>query len=165
MKNFKLQTSNFKHRFRNMRQRTTVFWSLVSGAWFLVLATAHAQYSIDWFKVSGGGGTSTSGQFSLSGTIGQQDAGGPMTNGQFSVIGGFWVLPQAVQVVGVPTLFIVPATPGYATISWVPNTPGFVLQEVSSLASTNWINSPSGSANPTTVPAVVPAKFYRLFKP
>ena len=139
--------------------------SFVLGALCLGLSSASAQYAIDWFKVSGGGGTSTSGQFSLSGTIGQQDAGGPMTNGQFSVVGGFWVLPQAVQVFGAPTLFIVPATPGYATISWVPNTPGFVLQEVSSLASTNWSNSPSGSANPTTVPAVVPAKFYRLFKP
>jgi hypothetical protein len=126
---------------------------------------ASAQYSIDWFKVSGGGGTSANGQFSLSGTIGQYDAGGPMTNGQYSVIGGFWVLPQAVQVTGAPTLVIVPGAPGSATISWAPNTPGFVLQEVSSLASANWTNSPSGSANPVTVPAIAPAKFYRLLKP
>ena len=40
-------------------------------------ASAIAQpYSIDWFKIAGGGGTSTGGNYSLSGTIGQHDAGG-----------------------------------------------------------------------------------------
>jgi hypothetical protein len=124
-----------------------------------------AQYSIDWSTIDGGGGTSTNGQFTLSGTIGQPDAGGPMTNGQFSVTGGFWVLPTAVQVAGAPTLKIVPATPGNASISWSPNTPGYVLQETLSLASANWTNSTSGTTNPIVVPATVPAKFYRLFKP
>jgi len=66
---------------------------------------AAAQYSIDWFKVAGGGGTSTNTQFTLNGTIGQHDAGTPITNGQFSVTGGFWVLPTAVQTVGAPTDF------------------------------------------------------------
>jgi hypothetical protein len=127
--------------------------------------SASAQYSIDWFKVAGGGGTSTNAQYSLSGTIGQPDAGGPLTNGQFSVTGGFWVLPQAVQVVGAPTLTIVPASPGHATISWSPNTPGFVLQETWSLAPANWTNSTSGSTNPITLPTTVPGKFFRLFKP
>ena len=47
-------------------------------AWSLMLAaTGFAQqYSIDWHKIAGGGGTSTNGQFTLSGTIGQSDAGG-----------------------------------------------------------------------------------------
>jgi hypothetical protein len=35
------------------------------------------SYSIDWFKISGGGGTSGSGAYSVSSTIGQPDAGGP----------------------------------------------------------------------------------------
>jgi hypothetical protein len=87
------------------------------------------SYSIDWSKIAAGEGTSTNRQYSISGTIGQPDAGGPMTNGQYSVTGGFWALPQAVQTVGAPTLTIAPATPGFATISWTPNTPGFVLQE------------------------------------
>ena len=47
---------------------------------------AHAQYSIDWHTIDGGGGTSTGGpmigvNYSVSGTIGQADAGGPMTGG------------------------------------------------------------------------------------
>ena len=123
------------------------------------------QYSINWSKIAGGGGTSAGGQFSLSGTIGQQDAGPLMTNGQFSVIGGFWVLPQAIQVTGAPTLTIVPASPGFVTISWLPATPGFVLQETPTLSPTAWTNSPSGALNPVTVPSVSPSRFYRLFKP
>jgi hypothetical protein len=123
------------------------------------------SYSIDWFTIDGGGGTSTSGVFSVSGTIGQPDAGGPMSSGQYSLIGGFWALPIAMQATGAPTLTIVPAATGQATISWIPNTPGFVLQETLSLSPANWINSPSSATNPVTIPAALPKKFYRLFKP
>ena len=122
-------------------------------------------YSIDWHKIAGGGGTSTNGQFSLSGTIGQHDAGSIMTNGQFSVVGGFCVLPQAVQTEGAPTLTIAPAAPGFATISWAPAAPGFVLQETWSLSTPNWTNSVSGSTNPVNIEATIPAKFFRLYKP
>lgn len=142
--------------------------SLVLGCWCLVLLlcpNAQAQYSIDWFTIDGGGGTSAGGPYSVSGSIGQPDAGGPMTNGQYSVTGGFWALPTAVQVTDAPTLTIVRATPGNATISWTPATPGFVLQETWTLSPANWTNSPSGSGNPVTVPATLPTKFYRLFKP
>lgn len=124
------------------------------------------SYSIDWHTIDGGGGTSTGGVYSVSGTIGQPDAGTtPMTNGQYSVTGGFWVLPTAVQVTNAPTLTIVPAGAGQATISWTPNTPGFVLQETWVLSPANWTNSPSGATNPVVVPATLPTKFYRLCKP
>ena len=130
----------------------------------LIPAIGLAQtYSIDWHTIDGGGGTSTGGVYSVSGTIGQPDAGA-MSGGNFSVTGGFWSL-FAVQMPGAPTLTIVPAAPGNATIAWTPNTPGFVLQETISLSSTNWVNSPSGATNPIVVPATLPGKFYRLFKP
>ena len=123
----------------------------------------HAQsYSIDWFKIAGGGGTSTNAQLSLSGTIGQPDAGPAMTNGQFSVTGGFWALPTAVQTPGAPTLTITPGASGFAVITWAPNSPGYVLQETLSLSPANWTNSVSGSNNPATIPAFAPKKFYRL---
>jgi hypothetical protein len=136
----------------------------------LVLVTSavagQAQnFSIDWHTIDGGGGTSTGGVYAVSGTVGQPDAGGPMTNAQYSVTGGFWALPQAVQTAGAPMLTIVTVAPGSATISWTPNTPGFVLQETLSLTSTNWMNTASGATNPVVVPAVPPMKFYRLFKP
>ena len=126
---------------------------------------AQAQYSLDWWTVDGGGGTSTGGVYSVSGTIGQPDAGLSMTGGVYSVTGGFWALPIAVQTPGAPTLTIVSHAPGFALISWLPPTPGFVLQETPSLSTTNWIYSPSGATNPVVVPATLPARFYRLHKP
>ncbi|MBS0197152.1 MAG: hypothetical protein JSR77_10370 [Planctomycetes bacterium] len=58
----------------------------------LAASTAYGQdFSIPWYTIDGGGGTSSGGDFTLSGTIGQHDAGGPMTGGDFSVTGGFWV--------------------------------------------------------------------------
>ncbi|HXI72987.1 MAG TPA: hypothetical protein VNN22_21820 [Verrucomicrobiae bacterium] len=64
------------------------------------------QYSVDWYKIAGGGGTSTNSQYSVSGTIGQPDAGGAMSGGQYAVTGGFWSLINVVQTPGAPTLFI-----------------------------------------------------------
>jgi len=46
-------------------------------------------YDLSWHTIDGGGGTSTGGNFSLSGTIGQPDAG-VMTGGAFELRGGFW---------------------------------------------------------------------------
>ena len=130
-----------------------------------ILPAAAQNYSVTSHKIAGGSGTSTNGQFSVAGTVGQHDAGGAMTNGQYSASGGFWVLPVAVQTVDAPQLTIVPSAPGQATISWAPATPGFVLQETLSLAPSNWVNSASGATNPVTVPAAEPVKFYRLRKP
>jgi hypothetical protein len=80
----------------------------------------HAQqYSIDWYKVSGGGGTSTNGQYSLSGTIGQHDAGGPMTGGNYSLTGGFWAL-YAMQTPGLPLLYISRTGPSTVFVWWLP---------------------------------------------
>ena len=146
-------------------QRKTGLW-LATAALLVFTAAVHAQsFALDWFKIAGGGGTSTGGVYAVSGTIGQPDAGASMTNGQYSVTGGFWALPVAVQNEGAPTLTIVPAAPGLAAISWVPNTAGFVLQESPSLSAPAWTNSLSGATNPISVPATLPVKFYRLRKP
>jgi len=124
-----------------------------------------AQYAIDWSTIDGGGGTSTNGQYSVSGSIGQPDAGLTMTNGQYSLTGGFWALPQAVQVEGAPTFTIIKGAPGFANISWTPASTNWVLQERVNLTSGIWSNSPSGTTNPIAVPVTAPTKFYRLFKP
>jgi len=82
------------------------------------------------------------------------------------LVGGFWALPQLVQTPGAPTLFITNAAPGWATLWWTPATgTNWVLQERLSLSAGTWTNSPSGPINPVTVPAALPTKFYRLFKP
>src|ERR1700677_206818 len=64
------------------------------------------SYSINWYKVAGGGGTSSGGNYSISGTIGQPDAGGAMTGGGYSLTGGFWSLIAVVQSAGLPNLTI-----------------------------------------------------------
>lgn len=129
--------------------------------------TLHSQdYSIIWHTSDGGGGTSSSGVYSISGTMGQPDACRAMTNGQYSLTGGFWAWPKAVQTPGAPLLSITAANPGFAQISWAPHTgTNWVLQQTAVLSPANWTNSPSGFTNPVVVPAPLPAKFYRLFKP
>jgi hypothetical protein len=60
------------------------------GSVWMCVTSAHAQsYSIDWFTIDGGGGASTGGVYSVSGTIGQPDAG-VMSGGHYSLAGGFW---------------------------------------------------------------------------
>ena len=140
--------------------------SLVLGCWCLVLllgSSALAQFVVNWHTIDGGGGTSTGGVYQVSSTIGQHDAGGLMTSGPYSVTGGFWSL-YAVQTPGAPTLTIAPAAPGNATISWTTDTPGYVLQQTTTLSPVNWTNSPSGATNPIVVPVNQAARFYRLFK-
>jgi len=160
-------THNSKQRKRSLRSLRYLLWAfcfilLHSSA---ILSVRAQSYSIDWFTIDGGGGTSTGGVYSVSGTVGQSDANQqPMTGGSYSLVGGYWSV-FAVQTPGAPTLTIIPAAPGQATISWTPNTPGFVLQETLSLSPTNWVNSLSGATNPIVVPANLPTKFYRLFKP
>jgi len=56
----------------------TIKWSgIVCAVWFAWDATAQS-YSIDWYKISGGGGTSTSATYQVTGTIGQPEAGSAM---------------------------------------------------------------------------------------
>jgi hypothetical protein len=65
-----------------------------------------------------------------------------------------------------PQLSITPAAPSFAIVSWTPtNLPGFVLQQSDALVPAAWTNAPSGPTNPTTVPATLPTRFYRLSKP
>lgn len=54
-------------------------------------------YSIDWHTIDGGGGTSTGGGYSLSGTIGQPDAGS-MSGGGYTLGGGFWGLDVPIAI-------------------------------------------------------------------
>jgi hypothetical protein len=133
-------------------------------------AVSFAQsYSIDWFKIAGGGGTSTNGQFTLSGTIGQHDAGGPLTGGSFSLTGGFWSLISVVQSVGVPNLIIVPNGPNSVKVMW-PDTGAFTLQQNSNLANGGGWNTSGYSittangTNSITVTPPVGNLFFRLKK-
>jgi len=143
------------------RHRTGLF--LLVAFVLCAISVRAQQYSIDWFTLDGGGGTSTGGVYAVSGTIGQPDAGPAMNGGNFSLTGGFWSLLNVVQTPGAPALTIQRGTPGNAIVSWAPNTLGFVLQETLSLSPPNWTNSISGATNPVAIPASA-KKFFRLIK-
>ena len=102
---------------------------------------SHAQtYSIDWFKVAGGGGTSSNGTYALSGTIGQHDASqAPMIGGNYSLTGGFWAL-YAVQTPGAPYLTVILTTTNTVLVTWPSPSTGYTLQGNSALGNTNWQN-------------------------
>jgi hypothetical protein len=130
------------------------------------LSAVAQNYSIDWYKVSGGGGTSTGGVYSVSGTIGQHDAGGPMSGGNYSLTGGFWALISVVQTPGLPNLIV--THPGNSVIVSWPDTGSYTLQQNSTLAnSAGWMTSgyPVTTANGTNSVTVTPPAgnlFFRL---
>jgi hypothetical protein len=145
--------------------------SLVLGCWCMVLPSL-AQYSIDWYTVDGGGGTSTGGVFSVSGTIGQPDANAtPMVGGNFSLSGGYWSQLAVVQTPGSPLLSITLTTTNTAMISWPSPSTGFNLQQnTNSIAMVNWSNVVTAPTDTGTIKYIIinpPTgnRFYRLSKP
>lgn len=140
-------------------------------AMFSFCAGALAQsYSIDWYKIAGGGGTSTGGVYSVSGTIGQHDAtaNGAMTGGNYSLTGGFWALISVVQTAGAPTLYISHA--GSAVTVYWQDVSGWTLQQNSSLSvPANWSSSSgvtiSNGTNYLNLTSPAGNLFYRLTHP
>ena len=146
--------------------KTRLEFLFTAIALLFAAGTAPAQnYSIDWHTI-GGGGASTGGVYSVSGTIGQPDAGA-MAGGNYSLAGGFWSL-IAVQTPGAPLLTIT-ASSSNVIISWPSSSSGFGLQENTSLNPANWsaippTNSDNGTIKSITVPAGPGNRFYRLKK-
>jgi hypothetical protein len=139
---------------------------LICALWLcLPLAGFSQTYSIDWYKIAGGGGTSTGGTYTVSGTIGQPDASGQMSGGTYSVTGGFWSLISVVQTAGAPLLTVARNGNG-VLVSW-PNTGSFTLQTNGNLASSAWkasgitVNTTNG-INSVTINPPVGNLFFRL---
>ena len=127
------------------------------------------QFSIDWFTIDGGGGTSTGSAYSVSGTLGQPDAGEAMSGGNLSVNGGFWSWIAVVQTVGAPALTITPSGAS-VKVSWPSLSTGFVLQQNSDLTTTNWPASgfsisDDGTNKSITVTSPTGNLFFRLMHP
>ena len=104
------------------------------------VAIAGAQnYTIDWYTIGGGGGTSTGSVYAVSGTIGQPTVG-TTSNRNFSVTGGFWALIGAVQMPGSPLLSVYVTATNTVVVSWPSPSTGFVLQQNPNVNTTNWVN-------------------------
>ena len=136
----------------------------------LLPALCPAQnYSIDWYKIAGGGGTSAGGAYSVSGTIGQPDASSTMTGGSYSLTGGFWSLISVVQTAGLPNLTI-SYVGNQVVVSW-PDTGAYTLQQNGDIATAaNWaasgytVNTANGVSS-ITITAPAGKLFFRLSKP
>ena len=144
----------------------------IFGAVLIFLAitfSVRAQsYSIDWCKVSGGGGTSTGGVYAVSGTIGQPDASGAMTGGNYSLTGGFWALISVVQTSGAPTLYI-SHSGNSVTVYWQAVS-GWSLQQNNNLPlPANWTASggvtPLNGTNYLNISSPTGNLFFRLKNP
>jgi hypothetical protein len=126
----------------HFRLRGPVLSAVALGSALLVAATltpAHAQsFSIDWYTIDGGGGTSTGGAYQLSGTIGQSDAGA-MSGGNYSLTGGFWSIISVVQNPPGPLLSIRLTATNTVVISWPSPSTGFVLMANGDSSSHNWV--------------------------
>jgi len=142
---------------------------LVALIMALALSRAGAQsFAVDWFSIDGGGGTSTGGVYSVSGTIGQPDAG-HLSGGNYTIDGGFWGIIAAIQTPGAPLLRVVLTSTNTVIVAWPVASTGFSLQENASLGKTNWSGvtnvSVVGSEKQFLVSPPVGNRFYRLFRP
>ena len=136
------------------------------------LSAAHAQsYTIDWQTIDGGGGTSTGGVYSVTGTIGQPDAGPAMSGGNFTLQGGFWGIITAVQMPGAPLLSIFRTTTNTVAVFWPSPSTGWTLQQnTNSVSSVNWSNvtatiQDDGTSKTLIVNPPTGNRFYRLNRP
>jgi hypothetical protein len=127
------------------------------------------SYAINWYKIAGGGGTSTNGQYSVNGTIGQPDAGGAMSGGGYSLTGGFWSL-YAVQTAGTPVLGIQLTVTNTAMVYWSSPSTGYNLQVNTDLTTTNWVAPGETVTDNGTIKFIIVnpptgKRFYRLQHP
>jgi hypothetical protein len=145
-------------------------WSGILCVALLAWKTTAQVYVIDWNKVAGGGATSTKGQYLISGTIGQHDAGMAMTGGSYSLTGGFWSLIAVVQTPGAPFLTITHSG-NSVVVSWPSPSTGFSLQQNSNLANASgWFSfagtvSDNGVTKSVTNNSTIGSWFFRLAAP
>jgi hypothetical protein len=139
-------------------------------AFFSAALSVNAQsYSINWYKIAGGGGVSAGGAYQMNGTIGQPDAGGAMNGGNFSLTGGFWSQFSLVQTPGAPPLYI--SSSGNAVTVYWQNVSGCTLQQNGNcVASTAWTTCPcspvtSNGTNYVNVACTGGRMFFRLCRP
>jgi hypothetical protein len=140
----------------------------------LALTALHAtaqsggNFTLTKSTIDGGGALrSTGGSFSLSGTVGQPDAG-VLRGGRFTLEGGFWHGLTLVQLPEGPLLKI-KLTGRRAVISWPLSVTGFVLEETTNVASGVWTPAQGTAADTATehtltTPAAGVIKAFRLKK-
>jgi hypothetical protein len=119
-------------------------------------------YTVDWYTIDGGGAINlTGGTYTLSGTVGQPDAG-QLAGGNYTLDGGFWGL-----IALVPPRLTITRAGSSVNICWPSPSTGFKLQQSLTLSPMSWTDvtqSPTdnGITKCVTLPAAGAATFYRL---
>lgn len=138
-----------------------------AGEWATSAQTTNA---IDWFTISGGGGTSTGGVYSLTSVIGQP-APANLTGGNYQLQGGFLSYVGLVQTIGAPKLALVLTNGNTLFLSWPVPADGFVLEKSATVnaPANQWQAIGSGyQTNATQISVTLPLlpgnQFYRLKK-
>ena len=144
-----------------MNMKTKLCSLCLPALFVLVCAGSSAEYVVGWHKIAGGGGTSTNGQYTVGGTIGQHDAGATGSGGNYSITGGFWSF-SAVQTPGAPLLTITPSN-NQVIVSWPRSAIGWTLQTNENLGTTNWGDYSGAVVNNRTTKSVLTGNlFFRL---
>lgn len=135
-------------------------------AWLLPLTTPAPPYSIDWYRMAGGGGTSTGSRYSLEGTIGQHEATPTISGGSYSIVSGYWS-PLAMQPLSAPRLRIFLTTTNTAVVFWDSPSTGWNLQQTAVLSTGSW-SAPTepvqdnGTSRFVIVDPPAGSRYYRL---
>jgi hypothetical protein len=74
---------------RSMKRILKSLFSILITLLFASTSLAQGGYHLSWWTADGGGGQSSGGGYTLTGTIGQLDAG-TVSGGGYSLTGGFW---------------------------------------------------------------------------
>ena len=143
---------------------------LAGGLTLLLAVAAHAQnFTIDWWTTAAGGNSSAGGNYTLTGTIGQPDAG-KMSGGGFTLQGGFRSVVAALPAEVRPSLGV-RLTNGVAIVYWPLWAADFALDQTHTLGSRPIPWEPVSlpyQTNAThvyvTVPAPAGPRFFQLRK-
>ena len=153
-------------RLASTRRWVRTWFAVAAG---LPLAVSAQNFTVDWSTIDGGGGSSTGGVYTVTGTIGQPDAG-TMSGGSYTLEGGFWGIIAAVQTPGAPWLTITHTPTNTVVVSWPSPSLGFSLLQNTNLNTTNWVSPPetvndNGTERFIMVNPPAGSRFYRLQKP
>ena len=147
---------------------------LFLGSLILVPVLLRGQnYGVDWSTITGGGSTSTTGVYTITGTISQPTAA-RVNSSDFTIDGGFWSIVAAIQEPGAPLLSVRSTRTNTVVVSWPMTWPGFTLFVNPDSNTTNWVQvatppvvvvtSQTTAEKQVVLPKIPGKQLYRLRK-
>ncbi len=122
-------------------------------------------FQIEHLGIGAGGGTSSGGNFTLTGSMGAIGAG-VSSGGAFTLEGGDLSMFVVLQTPGAPALSLT-RSGANAVLSWPASETGYILEQTANLTSPSWSGVgvgpvPMGDTLQVTVPITGTSRFFRL---